>query len=49
VVERVSFRSKCAVVVVTDPEVLFTWEDSLTAKIHSDKDTDRSIHVFSKK
>ena len=49
VVERVSFRSKCAVVVVTDPEVLLTWEDSLTAKIHTEKDTDRLIRVFSKK
>jgi nucleotide-binding universal stress UspA family protein len=49
VVERVSFRSKCAVVVVTDPEVLLPWEDSLTAKIHTEKDTDRLIRVFSKK
>ena len=49
VVERVSYRSKCPVVVVTDPEVLLTWEDSLTAKIHTEKDTDRTIRVFSKK
>jgi len=49
VVERVSFRSKCAVVVVTDPEVLLTWEDSLTKKIHAKKDSDRSIRVFTKK
>jgi nucleotide-binding universal stress UspA family protein len=49
VVERVSFRSKCAVVVVTDPEVLLTWEDSLTKKIQGKKDTDRSIRVFTKK
>jgi len=49
VVERVSFRSKCAVVVVTDPEVLLPWEDSLTEKIKTEKDTDRSIRVFSKK
>ena len=49
VVERVSFRSKCAVVVVTDPEVLLPWEDSLTAKIHTGTDTDRLIRVFSKK
>jgi len=49
VVERVGFRSKCAVVVVTDPEVLLPWEDSLTAKIHTEKDTDRLIRVFSKK
>ena len=49
VVERISFRSKCAVVVVTDPEVLLPWEDSLTEKIKTEKDTDRSIRVFSKK
>jgi nucleotide-binding universal stress UspA family protein len=49
VVERVSFRSKCAVVVVTDPEVLLTWEDSLTKRIQAKKDSDRSIRVFTKK
>ena len=49
VVERVSFRFKCAVVVVTDPEVLLPWENSLTEKIKAEKDTDRSIRVFSKK
>ena len=48
VVERVSFRSKCAVIVVTDPEVLFTWEDDLTAKIHTGTNTDRSIRIFSR-
>jgi nucleotide-binding universal stress UspA family protein len=46
VVERVSFRSKCAVVVVTDPEVLLKWEDSLTIKIEAKNDSDRSIRVF---
>lgn len=49
VVERVGFRSKCAVVVVTDPEVLLPWEDSLTEKIHTGTDKDRLIRVFSKK
>ena len=49
VVERVGFRSKCPVVVVTDPEVLLPWEDSLTEKIHTETDTDRLIRVFSKK
>lgn len=49
VVERVSFRSKCAVVVVTDPEVLLTWEDSLTKKIVTKNDLDRSIRVFTMK
>ncbi len=48
VVERVGFRSKCPAIVVTDPEVLFTWEDGLTSKIHTETDTDRSIRVFSK-
>jgi len=49
VVERVSFRSKCAVVVVTDPEVLLTWEDSLTEKIKTEEDSNRSIRVFTRK
>ncbi len=49
VVERVSFGSKCAVVVITDPEVLLKWEDSLTEKIKTEKDKDRSIRVFTKK
>jgi nucleotide-binding universal stress UspA family protein len=49
VVERVGFRSKSPVVVVTDPEVLFTWEDDLTSIIRRETDTDRSIQVFSKK
>jgi len=48
VVERVSFRSTCAVVVVTDPGVLLTWEDSLTTKMQPGKDRDRLIHVYSK-
>lgn len=48
VVERVSFRSTCAVVVVTDPGVLITWEDSLTTKMQPGKDRDRLIHVYSK-
>jgi nucleotide-binding universal stress UspA family protein len=49
VVERVGFRSNCAVVVVTDPEVLLPWEDSLTQRTQTEKDTNRLIHVFSKK
>jgi nucleotide-binding universal stress UspA family protein len=49
VVERVSFRTKCAVIVVTDPEVLFTWKDDLTAKIHTEAKTDQSIRIFSRK
>ncbi len=49
VVERVSFQSKCAVVVVTDPEVLLPWKDSLTEKIKTEEDADRAIRVFTKK
>ncbi len=49
VVERAGYRSKCPVVIVTDPEVLLPWEDNLTAKIQTQKDRDRSIRVFSKK
>ena len=49
VVERVSYRSKCPVVVVTDPEVLLTWKDGLTDKIHTENNTDRSIQVFTKR
>jgi len=49
VVERVSFRSNCAVLVVTDPEVLLPWEDSLTTKKRTSLEIDRSLHVFSKR
>ena len=48
VVERVSFRSNCAVIVITDPKILLPWEDSLTTKTQSGKDRDRLIHVYSK-
>jgi nucleotide-binding universal stress UspA family protein len=48
-VERVSFRSDCPVVVVTDPEALLPWKDSLKAGTRPLSDTDRSIHVFSGK
>jgi len=49
VVERTSYRSRCPVIAVTDPEVLLPWEDSLMTKIEAHKGRDRSIRVFSKK
>lgn len=49
VVERTSYRSDCPVITVTDPDVLFSWEDNLTARIQAQKGRDRSIRVFSKK
>jgi nucleotide-binding universal stress UspA family protein len=45
-VERVSYRSKCPVIVINDPEALQPWEDmqaSLTKEMPS---KDRRIHVF---
>lgn len=48
VVERVSFRANCPVIVINDPEVLFSWKDSLTEKVRADKERDRRIHVYSK-
>lgn len=49
VVERTSYRSNCPVVTITDPEVLLSWEDSLTAKIQAQKGRDRSIRILTKK
>jgi nucleotide-binding universal stress UspA family protein len=43
-VERVGYRAPCPVVVITDPQVLVRWEDSLVAS--RQEDTDRSIHIF---
>jgi nucleotide-binding universal stress UspA family protein len=45
-VERVSYRSKCPVTVINDPEALQPWEDmqALLAKEMPSKD--RRIHVF---
>ncbi|MGD9731928.1 MAG: universal stress protein [Desulfamplus sp.] len=46
-VERVSYRSECGVIVVTDPEVIQPWEDKgVHDKIDQEKTTDRLIHVF---
>ncbi len=48
VVERVSCRSSCPVVVVTDPEALLPWEDDLKFKASPGKEIDRLIRVFTK-
>ncbi len=49
VVEQVSCKSVCPVVVVTDPGVLLPWEDDLKDKTQADREIDRLIHVFSSK
>lgn len=49
VVEQVSCKSVCPVVVVTDPGVLLPWEDDLEDKTQADREIDRLIHVFSRK
>jgi len=49
VVEQVSCRSSCPVVVVTDPEVLLPWEDDVRVRTRPGKDIDRLIRVFSGK
>ena len=50
-VEGVIMRENCPVMIVNTSiqKVLLPWEDSLTEKIKTEKDTDRSIRVFSKK
>lgn len=49
VVEQVSCRALCPVVVVTDPEALLPWEDDLKHKDHQGEEVDRLIRVFTKK
>ena len=49
VVERVSHRADCPVIVITDPDVLVTWADSPAAKVKAEKEKNRLIHVYSKK
>jgi nucleotide-binding universal stress UspA family protein len=44
VVERVSYRADCPMVVVTDPEVLAHWDSTITVEDEAGKN--RSIHVF---
>lgn len=48
VVELVSCRSFCPVVVVTDPEALLSWEEDLKFKATPGKEIDRLIRVFTK-
>ena len=48
-VERVSYRSKCGIMVVTDPEVIQPWrEEGVERNIKDETTTDRFIHVFTK-
>ena len=46
VVERVGYRVKCPVAVITDPEVLVHWE--IPKALPEDVENDHLIHVFSK-
>ena len=48
-VERVSFRSRCPVVVVTDPDALLPWEGGLDDKAGEEQKGSRLIRVFSDK
>lgn len=48
-VERVSYRSRCGVMVVTDPEAIQSWEDKIEEKIEKENDMDRLIHIFTTK
>ncbi|MBF0303185.1 MAG: universal stress protein [Desulfamplus sp.] len=45
-VERVSYRSKCGIMVVTDPEVIEPWEEAMDRNLEAETKTDRLIHVF---
>jgi nucleotide-binding universal stress UspA family protein len=47
-VERTGFRSNCPVIVVTDPDALLAWDESLLPESQIGKNKDRLIHVFSK-
>ena len=46
VVERVSYRSKCPVVVINDPKALQPWEDMQVSLTREMPAKDRRIHVF---
>ena len=46
-VERVSYSSKCGVMVVTDPEVIEPWVEGMEREIEKEKD--RLIHIFTNK
>ena len=47
-VERTGFRANCPVIVVTDPEALLAWDESVLSESQIGKDKDRLIHVFSR-
>jgi nucleotide-binding universal stress UspA family protein len=49
VVEQVSGKSLCPVIVVTDPAALLPWKDDAMEKTGPDNEIDRLIHVFSSK
>ncbi len=49
VVERVSYRSKCPVVVINDPKALQPWEDLQASLAKEMPSKDRRIHVFTRR
>ncbi|MEZ4525301.1 MAG: universal stress protein [Desulfobacterales bacterium] len=48
-VERVSFRSACPIMAVTDPEALIEWGEDMEARLQRRKDADRRICVYTTK
>ena len=48
-VERVSFRSACPVMAVTDPDALIEWGEDREARMQRRKDADRRICVYTQK
>lgn len=48
VVERTAFRSKCPVVVITDPAALLAWDENSRDAAAIGRDKDRTIHVFTR-
>ena len=46
VVERVSYRSQCPVIVINDPQALQPWEDMQASLAKEMPSKDRRIHVF---
>ena len=46
VVERTGFRANCPVIVVTDPDALLAWDESVLSESQIGQEKDRVIHVF---
>lgn len=46
VVERVSYRSTCPVMVINDPEALHPWQEMRASLAKGDRPKDRHIHLF---